>query len=76
VCSSAYTVADAPALRSGCRKHKYFSFCFRSGGLRGTLTYIHHRSFKMDVNAVLQLFHPKVQPYIKEVLYSGKIGMY
>ena len=30
----------------------------------------------MDVNAVLHSFHPTVQPYIKEVLYSGKVGMF
>jgi hypothetical protein len=30
----------------------------------------------MDVNAVVQSFHPKLQPYIKEVLCSGNVGMY
>jgi len=30
----------------------------------------------MDVNAVLNSFHPTVQPYIKEVLYSGNVGMF
>jgi hypothetical protein len=30
----------------------------------------------MDVNAVLHSFHPKVQPFIKEVLYSGHVGMF
>lgn len=29
----------------------------------------------MDGNTVLQSFHPKVQPYIKEVLYSGNVGI-
>lgn len=29
----------------------------------------------MDVNAVIQSFSPKLQPYIKEVLYSGSIGI-
>lgn len=29
----------------------------------------------MEANAVLHSFHPKVQPYIKEVLYSGNVGI-
>ncbi|PSN30085.1 BRCA1-A complex subunit BRE [Blattella germanica] len=29
----------------------------------------------MDVSAVIQSFSPKVQPYIKEILYSGNIGI-
>jgi hypothetical protein len=31
---------------------------------------------KMDVKEVVQSFHPKLQPYIKEVLCSGNVGMY
>lgn len=51
---------------------KCFSYSQCSWGLdRGSLDC---KRPKMDVNAVLQSFHPKVKPYIKEVLYSGNVG--
>lgn len=44
-------------------------------GKRKVFIYIEVKC-KMDVNAVVQSFRPKLQPFIKEVLYSGNVGMY